>query len=81
MSIMFANVVYRPHSLKASLIQDIPGKETYARAIFLIERLRDRMGAVSLNTYLVRVNLAWVGWSQQMDPFPPIRWPINVLVV
>ncbi len=61
-----------------------------------MERQRDRMGTVSLNTYLVRVNLAWVGWSQQIDPSPrppPLdwaaayiydrweRWPVNVLVV
>jgi hypothetical protein len=56
MSTMFAKVVYRPHSIKASLIQDIPGKEqTYVMKIFL---------------NVVRVNLAWVGWSQQIDPSP-----------
>ncbi len=40
-----------------------------------MERQRDRMGAVLLNTYLVRVNLTWVVCSQQMDPFPPSPTP------
>jgi hypothetical protein len=35
MSTMFAKVVYRPHNIMASHIQDIPGKEqTYAMKIF-----------------------------------------------